>query len=252
MTSVSKYRVYCITEARYLYIWDTMVPTKCTNDATHAINVNDIAVVDTISSQDMVIREEMPPASEIPTQGYFKSVSKKISVNANSSSFINLSWKYPVSILSLKTHVVEHQQGDRLVVKGVSDVIVGVLTAGITEPTNILNVSSTVISTMKKGFLCSLLDSSNGNHNSLGEVNDTSPTTITTDSVTTTTFGAGTTYVKMTNVMIDITFGSPGYLVIGDTKVGSSYVKKNQVIVSEYTNNSNIAKDVYIYIEYLY
>lgn len=249
MTTVSKYRVFCTTEAKYFYIWDVVTPTKCINNSSHDINSSDIAVVEQVSNYEVIVREEAPPTNEIPTQGYFKAITKKIACPTGTTSVITLSWPYPISILSVKTNVASHQQGDRLVVKVVDGIVVGVLTASVASDAVILNVSSTVVSNIKKGFKCSITDGTT--LNDLGEVVEITPTTITTSAATTTSFNVGT-YVKMTVVVIDITFGNEGMCVVGESKIGSSYIKKNQVLTGEYTNNSNTSKDVYMLVEYLY
>ena len=56
MTSVNNYRIYCITEALWVYTWGQTEPTLCDNNHSHQVNINSIQIVDTITSTDVVLK----------------------------------------------------------------------------------------------------------------------------------------------------------------------------------------------------
>lgn len=40
MATITKYKIYCVTEAGWQYVWDTAPPTVCPNNAGHTVNSN--------------------------------------------------------------------------------------------------------------------------------------------------------------------------------------------------------------------
>lgn len=52
---VSKYRIYCITEAIWVEAWGTTGPTLCTNNTSHTVNLDSVQIVETISNQNVEI-----------------------------------------------------------------------------------------------------------------------------------------------------------------------------------------------------
>jgi hypothetical protein len=58
MTTLYRYRVFCSTSAQYEYVWlpaGDPAPTTCPADPAHTIDGAQTAVVDTVSSQDVVV-----------------------------------------------------------------------------------------------------------------------------------------------------------------------------------------------------
>ena len=51
-TTVYKYRIYCNTEAAYVYTWGTSEPTVCPNNNGHSINTSLTSVVETVSNNN--------------------------------------------------------------------------------------------------------------------------------------------------------------------------------------------------------
>ena len=47
MADLNRYRVWCITENAYQYIWDVIPPTACIHDPGHVLDPNSITIVDT-------------------------------------------------------------------------------------------------------------------------------------------------------------------------------------------------------------
>ena len=44
-TTEYKYRIWCKTEDKYVYVWDTETPTQCPNDSTHIIFTSTVTIV---------------------------------------------------------------------------------------------------------------------------------------------------------------------------------------------------------------
>lgn len=130
--------------------------------------------------------------------------------------------------------------------------IIGTLTGNI--PAGAISgipVSQTVIDNTAIGFCLEFVDGGSTATNNVGRVIaviaiDTDNNEITIETATTQGFTAASpTYVRQTVEMI------PNY-VIGDAKIGGSYLPANTTVRVEYTNNNGSTGYFYPKIEYLY
>lgn len=55
--SLNKYRIWCITEQSFVYIWDDILPTKCPNNESHEIDIEQIGTVDRLSKNDVSVSD---------------------------------------------------------------------------------------------------------------------------------------------------------------------------------------------------
>jgi len=58
-TEVNYYRYYCQTESNYVYKWDTAVPATCPNNVGHGIDSNSITIIDTVSSSQVEVVNDL-------------------------------------------------------------------------------------------------------------------------------------------------------------------------------------------------
>jgi hypothetical protein len=56
---VSKYRVYCNTDAKYEYTWDVVKPTSCPVDGTHSIDASATVIIDEVREDSIAITENL-------------------------------------------------------------------------------------------------------------------------------------------------------------------------------------------------
>ena len=57
MTTVYQYRIYCDTEADYVYTWAETEPTVCPNDSGHTIDTDSITIVDTVANDLVELKD---------------------------------------------------------------------------------------------------------------------------------------------------------------------------------------------------
>jgi len=57
MSAVSQYKIYCITEAAYVEGWGMAPPTVCYNNNAHTVNGDSVQLIQTISSDEMTIKD---------------------------------------------------------------------------------------------------------------------------------------------------------------------------------------------------
>ncbi len=204
-------------------------------------------------SREVKIKEEFVDPTQTPTGGYFKAEGLEILCASSTTTTLDFSWKYPISIGSLELLTKEIHIGDKVNIYVSPETIVGYLTNTATTDSYTIHVNESVIQYIKTGFKCCIIDSEN-NVNDLGEVLSINPNNLTINIETRPVieFPPGS-LVRMTiqpvkNYLLDYV----GKNIIGSNFVGCSYVKENTIIRFQYTNNSNIEKKICCIIEYMY
>jgi len=75
MTTVNQYRIYCNTEADYVYTWAETEPTVCPTDSAHSIDTDSITIVETVTEDvskttDNFLRVDIQPREGDPINFY--------------------------------------------------------------------------------------------------------------------------------------------------------------------------------------
>ena len=254
MATLYKFRVYCQDEGQFVETWSTTHPSVCPNVNTHAIDQNSWTILQEISEKIVEIKEE-----RIPTGGNYKYYGREIDIpsgTAGDITNIDYVWDYPISILNGVLTVNTENLGDKISVVAAPDTIIGNATSDINIGDTVISVNQTVLDTLYLGYLISLLDSTNGTVNELGEVIniDKVNNTITVKQATTNAFlAADLIYVRMTVVRIDqACLAYPGRFDIGENRIGGTYLPTGLVFQLRYQNNNGQAKKFATAVELLY
>lgn len=180
----------------------------------------------------------------------------------NDVSVHDFSFPIPVSILAAQALIDSQHVGDYLDFIVAPDTIIGVLTEDTTASDNVIRVSQTVIDNVFIGAYLKLFNGSVANE--LGRVIDigyddgygsgVESDLIHVETATTDAFlAASPTYVMMSVKMVEVLeMTSVGRIVIGESKIGSSYVPAGTLLRLNYTNKSGAAKKLGVVLEYLY
>lgn len=251
MTTVYYYRVFCTTDNKYEYVWNTSAPTTCPVNTEHTINTSTIAVIKEISENIQKIQEE-----EVPTGGNFRSECHDLfgATGPGVSTNKDFIWPFPITVLEIKINVEEHHRGDMVGLEVGPDTVIGAITSPITAGATSITVSPTVLQFLMLGYFLSLTDGVNVDR--CGRVININKTTatVTFETPTTNSFShASPTYVRQTvSVLDNFTLGPPWMLSIGDSKIGGAHIPANTTVRTIITNNSNYSKVLNAQIEYLY
>ncbi|HEY9704249.1 MAG TPA: hypothetical protein V6C58_17490 [Allocoleopsis sp.] len=248
MTTLNKWRVYCITESTWScgYLEEGIQPTACFNNSSHTINPDSINIISTVSTSEVVIDEE-----HIKTGGNFRVEGRKFTINPNTTNFQEVSWPYPISVLSTFFTSDTSQKGDVVNVIVSPDTLIGTVSENVNS-TNVIKVSQTVIDNIKKGYELILQD--NNNYNNIGEVIDidTNTKNVTVSGLTENQFSSGSLVKFQVRMMKNFEIGDPFRYANGISKIGGAYIPANTIVKVIYTNTSNSIKTFVYHIEYLY
>lgn len=133
MSTFYKYRIFCETENKYVFVIldkDDPPPTKCPNNTSDKININTVAIVDTIEEREVIIKEENGK-----TGGSFGTVSCTINATANTTTSITMTWPYPISALCQYFVSTEENKKDLLTLSINENRKIGVITDNISPAT---------------------------------------------------------------------------------------------------------------------
>lgn len=136
MSTVYNYRVYCTTDSKFVTIWGTEAPTTCPENNTHTIDSNATTILNQISTNTVSIEEET-----IPTNGYYKLEMIKMTVSAGETKTKDITFPYPINILSFFVSTDTSNQGDVISWHVMPKTTIGVLTAAYTAKTTWSNSS---------------------------------------------------------------------------------------------------------------
>lgn len=250
MPVLYQWRLRCTTDTRFEYIWSETEPTLCPTDGAHTIDSSKTTIVDKIADNLIQIKEE-----STPTGGNFRAETKTINVPANTTQSFDYSWDFPIAVYAVYFVTTTDHEGDIIDLEVGPETTIGTITSDVSASTSVIPVSSTVLGYIEIGFEFNLTDGVN--NDDLGYVTDIDlvNSTVTTQTATTNSFLAATpTYVQQSVHMVEnYEIGPPWEYVIGESKIGGSYVPSGTVVRVTYTNSDvSNAKKIIFKIEYTY
>jgi hypothetical protein len=246
MTSVNQYRVYCIDEAQYVYVWSTETPTLCPNNhPNRAIDESLTTIVSTVGSKFVTAKD--------PTTGYYQTKGFTFDVPSGSPGDISTfehSWPGDILIWLTEFNFDTDNIGDLMSIMAAPNTIIGVLTQNESASTTLLHVSSTVIDNVVRGL--DLVISDGVNTDSVGIIQsiDKVNYTITMDTPTVNAFNAGSYVILNFNVIQDIHPCTAGPITIGSKGLTGKVLPANTLLRLIYKNNNGAAKKICIRLEY--
>lgn len=249
MTTLYKWEVWCVTDAKYETVWKESAPTVCPSNAAHTIQ--NPRFTETVSTQMTKIIEEEKQAS----QGIYQFRGYKIDIPSGTPgnvTAIPMTWPRAITIMNGWFHSSNDNVGDSIDANVTATI--GYIVAPAYATNTTFTVNSTVMENIYTGYTMHLTDFVNIDH--LGEVlsiNASNNTITTAKPVSRTYSPASPTYVQITSRLIrDLYIPTSGHYTFASKKVGGRALPTNQPLVINYTNNDGNAK-VYAYnMEYLY
>lgn len=253
---INYYRVRCTTDNTDEYVWSTTTPTVCPTNGSHTINSSLTTILDTISDNNVVIKEELTPENSQATQGTYKFHGYSVNVPQSGNASTTLSFPFPITLMNGWFFSKDNQVGD-VVHCMIPNTIVGIIVAPVTANATVLTVNSTVTDNVIPGYFLDLLDTQTFTINDLGMVTnvDTANSQVTVSTPATDTFtDIGNVVVRMTVKIIEnMKISSGGQKFdFASKKIGGKYVPANTGIGIEYCNLEGNAKVFDFNMEYLY
>lgn len=217
--------------------------------------------IDTDKSRIVETREEnLVRVSEMTTKTntYYQVRSLKITAAANTTESADMVIDTDVNMISVITVCEKELAGDAVRWEMNPQTTAGVLTVGTSSGDTVLNVSPTVSQNAQPLFevrLVNALDPTQYTDIGMIDSVDRENHTITLKTALGVSYPASTTLVQLTMVYVrDVDMPRlDGQIVMGNDKIGASYLPKGTIVRCIYTNNH--AQDehtMYVYFRYMY
>jgi len=250
-TDVFQYRIYCVQEAAYVYVWGTTAPTLCPNDhADRTLDATKTTVTNTVSEKHVFATE--------PYNGYFQATTIPITVPSGDPGDIytqDVSFPMNITMWTTGFRPQSSMVGDMFCVLVAPNTTVDVVTQTVNIGDTVLHVTGAMCNNTNivLGNDISITDGTNTNHlDRITELN-TANNTITITEPPTVSFAAGS--VMKLNIqlvrdyMIDQSTENIEYARKG---LRGKTLPANTILRVMYHNNTGTAKTFYFNMEYYY
>lgn len=246
---VSKFRVWCVTENNYQFVWSDARPTCCPTDATHTITDDLTTITDSVANNNVFISAK----SYESTNGYYMMEGCKCEIPATASHLITKSYPFPICMFGFNFYSGPEHSGDSLDVMAANNVTVGVLAASAAISATTLVVSPTVTQNMQRGFYVTVTDGTNTDELGMCTGIDVVNNTITVATPLTHAFSPYTTYVNLSIYIVkDFWITQTAKYEIGYGTMAGKPVPTGFPLVIQYNNNNQQAKSFAWSAEYTY
>jgi len=251
MTTLYHYKIYCNTDSQYEFVWAEDPPTVCPMNNTHSVNTDSIAIDDQVANNIVKIKEE-----SVPTGENFMAECHSIdyATGPNVSTSKDFIWPHPINTMGIVLSSTEENIGDEISLCVAPNTIIGAI--GMDAGTGATGsvVSSTVTDNAMVGYHLCLTDGVELHNCGRVTAINSELSTIHWEYPLTFGFSASSpTYVTMTVYVINnYTIGPPQTYMIGQTKIGGSYIPANIIVRATVTNKEAYAKKITAQVEFLY
>lgn len=251
MTTLYYYKIFCVTDNQFEYVWRETPPTVCPVNNTHTVNTSSISIDNIVSETTVKIKEE-----NVPTGENFMCESYLINCATGIDEVTITDFTYPVPITVLGVEILcdQENKGDEISLCVAPDTVIGVITASAATGATGANVSPTVVEYIMPGYhMCLTNGISLFDCGRVISIDLETNHVLFENSLTSSFSALSPTYVTMTVYTINnYIVGGAGIREIGKGKIGGSYVPANTLVRSIYKNKTGGEKTMSGQIEYLY
>jgi hypothetical protein len=252
--SVNEYKIFCNDEMEFKTVWGNVAPSTCPMNTTHDINPNSVTMVQTITSNTVIVETETDPSKK--TSGNYGVKSWLLDIPTGTTGSItrqNTTFDYPINMMLVSFRSADNSQGDVFSCDVMPNTIIGICTTTASLGTTSIAVNETVLGIIQHGYIVDISTGTTSAH--LGKCLTKDPVTgiITTEyPVSNISFNAGS-YIKMTIRFVDryVLTNSQNRL-LGTGKIGCSYIPNGIPMEVVYTNNNGLAKKFHVDMEYMF
>lgn len=248
-STITKYKIYCITEDCWKYKWDTNPITKCPDDTTHNVNPDSVLIDDVITNNTVIVSSE---PDVYKTGGHYRTTTAHFMANPNSVTIHETTFPYPIALSCVQIHASAENIGDIVDCCAPPPTVVGILTQPAQIDSTVLFVSPTVIANVAVGYYITLTDGTNTDECGAIISIDANNGTIKIENKLGNNYNQNT-FVKMAIYFIkDYYINIAGFHKFAYNKIGSSYLPENTVGRIYYKNNSQNQKMFCLMTEFFY
>ena len=246
-TILYKYKIYCNTEAEYVYGYNTTPPATCYHNNTHTVNLNSIQEMEKIDPGSVSIKED-----KIDIDRTIKIFTICVEDAAfGETTLVTYTFPVIVSMYSFKFITDSSNKGDEFSLHANENTTFGLILDDLEIGATSFHSPPALILYCLIGFHITITDGTNTDELGMVIAIDKNTNIITTENATTHAFSATNTLVQMTIKVLDkLKIGGAGvYDFCGDV-IGGTVVPMGTVAKFRYKNNSTSGdpKSLYLYL----
>lgn len=235
MTSATHYKIYCITESKYVDGWGTSAPTTCYNNNTHSVNSDSVQVIEVVSSDVVKIRED---SIVIPRNVWIKHIEFD-NVASNDYQHQYFTFNILTSMYSFTFSTDDTNKGDSFTIAVNPDTTLGLITENMLIGDTSLHAPPGLLAYGWNGFELTLTDGTNTDDLGMILTIDQVTGIVTFSNAITHNYSSSNTVIKMTYyTMKSLKFGAPAMLKFGDDVIGGSTAPIGTTVRFTYYNNT--------------
>lgn len=248
--SVYLYSVYCLDENKEISRWSSELQEVCPNNNTHTVRPNSISVIDTVKRNEVLV----VPQLEENTGGRFRAESKTMTIPANSTTDLDLSWPIGIGVRTVSFTPKDENDGDSFNCLIFPDTVIGVLGATFEVGSSSLVLMSPQFGKMQKGFLLDIVNTTTGDIVKCGQITDTDPNTNTVmvEFPSSLEMPPGSLVRFSVNNMKDFMLSSGHNVWFKSLGSTNSFIPKNSIVRIRYTNTHPQEVKFNFHYEYFY
>lgn len=254
MTSVNYYKIFCITENKWVNSWATEPPTTCPNNTADTIIPNSATIENTISESTINVEETAP--------GFFQSTFIELNIPGSiGDSVHNITFPMDVFINQTGILATTDMLNDKLNIIVSPNTPIGAVISQGNIGDNVVTITPATFNTayIAKGIniILILMDSS-GNTIYMHDAGriigfNKSIYQITIENPLTSVCSIGTLLLMnlyiTKNVVLKL---APHEYIFGRKGLAKKVLPANTISKIIYTNNNGLAKTIYLTMEYFY
>lgn len=245
-TTVSNYKIYCETEAKYVSGWGTTAPTTCYNNNAHSVNLNSVQIISSVASNEVIINQR--DSSVNGGRFHIESIFMDQCL-ANDTTIITHTFDIPMGLFTFNFAINAPSTGDLFSIQVNPDTPLGLIASNASISDTKINISAGILPYMFTGFYLTLTDGTNtdGPYKILSK--DSNTNTVTLKTALTHNYLAINTQmllnyyvIKDMPVLLEYTYSFGSELINGST------IPAGTVAKFTYVNNTNTDKQVAVYL----
>lgn len=243
--SITQYKIYCNTEAKFVLGWGTSPPTVCYNNNVHTINTNSIQIVKTVASNIVSINQ-----NDVSQSGRFILETVSIpNVPGGSTSTVNYKFDVPISLHAFNFALNSAETGDLFSIIVSPNTQLGLITGNVSSGATVIKISPGIIPYITNGLYLTLTDGTNTEGPNKIILIDSVNYTLTLKTPLTHSYSASNTQMLLNYYVIkDMAIILGTTYSFGGEIINSSTVPRGTIASFTFVNNGTTPKSVAVYL----
>lgn len=244
-TSVTQYKIYCNTEAKFVVGWGTSLPTTCYNNNAHSVNSASIQVIEIVASNLVSINQH-----DVSQTGRFilETVSLP-NIAGGTTSTVDYKFDVPISLHAFNFALNMAEFGDLFSIIVSPDTPLGLIGANVLSGAKVITISPYIIPYLTGGIYLTLTDGTNSDGPNKIISIDSVNFTLTLKTPLTHSYLASNTQMLLNYYVIkDMSIILGTTYSFGSEIINSSTIPQGTVARFSFTNTGTQSKSVAVYL----